>query len=84
MTRGPEVPAAGGTTWLDAVGRRLGGPAEIVRRTALAGGYATAGVERVELRVGEREVSVVSTPKITGTPVWRPASIKPRAHSPAT
>jgi len=62
VTRGPEVPAAGGTTWLDAVGRRLGSPAEIVRRTRLAGGYATAGVERVELRVGEREVSVVVKP----------------------
>ena len=28
--------------------------------------------------------SVVSTPKITGTPVASPASMRPRAHSPAT
>ncbi|MCE0764053.1 aminoglycoside phosphotransferase family protein [Pseudonocardia kujensis] len=50
------------TAWLPAVGRRLGGPAEIVGRTPLAGGYVAQGVERVDLRVGDRVVPVVVKP----------------------
>ncbi|GAA4553868.1 phosphotransferase [Pseudonocardia xishanensis] len=46
-------------SWLSAVGRRLGGPAEIVGRAPLSGGYASGGVERVDLVVDGREVSVV-------------------------
>ena len=43
-------------------GRRLGGAAEILRRTPLTGGYASAGVERVDLGVDGREVAVVVKP----------------------
>lgn len=54
------------TDWLAAVARRLGGTggidAEVVGRTPLTGGYAAEGVERVDLRVGDRPVSVVVKP----------------------
>lgn len=54
------------TDWLAAVARRLGGAggidAEIVGRTPLAGGYVAARVERVDLRIGDRSVSVVVKP----------------------
>jgi hypothetical protein len=54
------------TDWLPAVARRLGGTggidAEVVGRTALAGGYVAEGVERVDLRLGDRPVPVVVKP----------------------
>ncbi|MCE3554923.1 aminoglycoside phosphotransferase family protein [Pseudonocardia sp. RS11V-5] len=50
------------TDWLPAVGRRLGGQAEIVGRGPLTGGYVAQGVERVDLRVGDRVTPVVVKP----------------------
>ncbi|MEU7818160.1 aminoglycoside phosphotransferase family protein [Pseudonocardia sp. NPDC049154] len=50
------------TEWLAAVARRLGGTPEVVGRTPLAGGYVAEGVERVDLRVGDRAVPVVVKP----------------------
>ncbi|GAA4674075.1 hypothetical protein GCM10023215_02020 [Pseudonocardia yuanmonensis] len=50
------------TDWLPAVARRLGGPVEIVGRGPLTGGYVAAGVERVDLRLGDRTVPVVVKP----------------------
>lgn len=49
-------------SWLAAVGRRLGGTAEIVTRTPLSGGYASGAVEQATLRVGDRDVLVVLKP----------------------
>jgi hypothetical protein len=49
-------------TWLDDVGRRLGGTAEIVTRTPLGGGYASGAVERVDLLVGGAVHAVVLKP----------------------
>ncbi|GAA2903541.1 hypothetical protein GCM10010472_72220 [Pseudonocardia halophobica] len=50
------------TDWLTAVARRLGGTPEVVGRSPLAGGYVAEGVERVDLRVGDRPLSVVVKP----------------------
>ncbi|GAA1861455.1 hypothetical protein GCM10009836_47060 [Pseudonocardia ailaonensis] len=49
-------------TWLDGVGRRLGGTPEIVARTPLTGGYASGVVERVDLLVDGRVHTVVLKP----------------------
>lgn len=46
-------------TWLVATGRALGGPATIVRRDPLDGGYASAEVERVDLEIDGRIHPVV-------------------------
>jgi aminoglycoside phosphotransferase (APT) family kinase protein len=48
-------------SWLRPVGRRLGGTAEIVARTPLAGGYASSA-ERVDLLVAGEVVPVVVKP----------------------
>ena len=45
--------------WLPRVQRRLGAAAGVVGRAALTGGYAAASVERVDLDVAGRRVSVV-------------------------
>jgi Phosphotransferase enzyme family len=45
--------------WLPLVGRRLGSPVRVVERAALTGGYVAASVERVELDVDGRSVTVV-------------------------
>ena len=53
------APVASDTEWLPAVGRVLGGAARVVGRAPLGGGYASAGVERVDLDVDGRAVPVV-------------------------
>lgn len=45
--------------WLARAGRALGGAPRIVTRAPLAGGYAAAGVERIDLDVDGRRVPVV-------------------------
>ncbi|HEY0813291.1 MAG TPA: phosphotransferase [Pseudonocardia sp.] len=45
--------------WLAAVRRRLGSPARVVERAALTGGYVATSVERVELDVDGRSLTVV-------------------------
>lgn len=50
------VPDAG---WLPTVQRRLGAPVRVVARAPLTGGYAAAGIERVELDVAGVALTVV-------------------------
>lgn len=54
-----DADPGGDERWLSAAGRALGGTARVVARTALTGGYTSAGVERVELDVGGRPATVV-------------------------
>jgi Phosphotransferase enzyme family len=59
--RGPVMSASLGpadSAWLPAVQRRLG-PARVVGRSALAGGYVAAAVERIDLDVEGAPVPVV-------------------------
>lgn len=56
-----EAAPPGAGSWLTAVGRRLGGTAEIVTRTPLDGGYASTA-ERVDLLVAGGVVPVVVKP----------------------
>ena len=77
----PLLPAD--ETWLRPVGRALGGTATIRSREPLTGGYASGEVERVELDVDGRGVSVVVKPATPGeTAALRAVSVVPGVDRP--
>lgn len=53
------MPDPANSAWLPAVERWAGGPVTVVAREPLAGGYAAAAVQRVDLEVGGRALAVV-------------------------
>lgn len=59
ITGGSGVMVLVDEAWLPAVGRALGHPARVVARTPLTGGYVASAVERIDLDVDGRAVTVV-------------------------
>lgn len=74
-------PATSAATALAAAGRALGGPATIVRRHPLDGGYASAGVERLDLEVAGR-IHPVVLKRATGAEIaaMRALAVVPDHH----